>query len=591
MSKLAMCAVEAEEYTLTLTLNGVQRQGKVAPSARLSAALRQVFGCEGVKIGCDAGDCGACTVLLDGAPICSCLFPALRAEGCRVETVEGLAHDGQPSALQRAFLRHGAAQCGICTPGMLMAAEALLRTNPTPSRAEVEEALAGVLCRCTGYAKIISAVLDAAAEAARPVNTRNEASSIARGGVGERVARLDGLPKVLGTDRFGADGWPHDTLLVRLIRSPYHHAEFCFGDLEAWQRAHPGVVAVLTAKDVPGRNRFGVISPFADQPVFAEKVARFRGEPVGAVVGPRALIEALDLADFPVRWTERPAVLTMAEALQPNAPVLHPERPGNVLVRGFVRKGAPEAAFANAAAVVEGHFTTSFVEHAYIEPEAGFARKVRGPAGERIEVWGCTQSPQMDREDLALILGVPVDAVRILPSAVGGGFGSKLDLSFQPYVALAASVTGRPCGMVFSRAESMMATTKRHPSEITARVAADAQGRLLAMTFEGRFNTGAYASWGPTVANRVPVHASGPYFVPHYEAKTLAVHTHCVPAGAFRGFGVPQAAVAQEALFDALADGKKRSLMRWPTHFRWTGWPFGSKMRLLPGKPPQPGRF
>jgi aldehyde oxidoreductase len=203
-----------------------------------------------------------------------------------------------------------------------------------------------------------------------------------------------------------------------------------------------------------------------------------------------------------------------------------------------------------AAAVVEGHFSTGFIEHAYIEPEAGFARRV----GDRIEVWACTQAPHMDRDDLAAIMGLPADAVRILPSAPGGGFGAKLDLSLQPYVALAAWVTGAPCGMVWTRSESMMATTKRHPSRITARVGADAGGRLVGMSFEGVFNTGAYASWGPTVANRVPVHASGPYLMPAYEARSVAVHTHCAPSGAFRGFGVPQAAVAQEALFDELAD-------------------------------------
>jgi aldehyde oxidoreductase len=368
--------------------------------------------------------------------------------------------------------------------------------------------------------------------------------------VGARIERLDGLPKILGTDRFGADGWPAGTLLVRLVRSPHHHARFAIGDLDAWSAAHPGVQSVLTARDVPGRNLHGVIPPLADQPVFAEAVARYRGEPVAAVVGPREVAELLDLATFPISWTELPAALDLDAALAGDAPQLHEGRAGNVLVRGRVRRGDPAAALARAAAVVEGRFSTGFIEHAYIEPEAGFARRV----GDRLEVWACTQAPHMDRDDLAAIMGLPAEAVRVLPSAVGGGFGSKLDLSLQPYVALAAWVTGAPCGIVFTRAESMMATTKRHPSRITARVGADADGRLVGMTFEGAFNTGAYASWGPTVANRVPVHASGPYLMPHYDARSVAVHSHCAPAGAFRGFGVPQAAVAQEALFDELAD-------------------------------------
>ena len=172
----------------------------------------------------------------------------------------------------------------------------------------------------------------------------------------------------------------------------------------------------------------------------------------------------------------------------------------------------------------------------------------------RVEIHACTQAPVMDLDSMAEILAMPREAIRIVPTAVGGGFGSKLDISVQPFVALAALKTGKPVRITYSRQESMQSTTKRHPSAIHLRIGATRDGRLSGMRFEGDFNTGAYASWGPTVANRVPVHASGPYLVPDYLAQSRAIHTHCPSSGAFRGFGVPQSAIAQESLFDALAE-------------------------------------
>ncbi|MGZ4836426.1 MAG: xanthine dehydrogenase family protein molybdopterin-binding subunit, partial [Terriglobales bacterium] len=299
-----------------------------------------------------------------------------------------------------------------------------------------------------------------------------------------------------------------------------------------------------------GENCYGVIPRFADQPVFAEVEARFRGEAVAAVVGESEAIEALDLANFPVTWEQLPALTTIAAALAPDVERIHSNRENNVLVRGRVVRGDVESALAESDVVVADEYETGFIEHAYIEPEAGFARRVN----DGIEIQACTQAPYMDRADIAKILGIAPEAVRIIPTAVGGGFGAKLDLSVQPFVALAAWHLRQPVRMVYSRSESIIATTKRHPSHIRLRAGATRDGKLTAMDFTADFNTGAYSSWGPTVAARVPVHASGPYDVPHYRALTRAVHTHLVPAGAFRGFGVPQTAIAQEQLYDDLAD-------------------------------------
>ncbi len=533
---------DAPAPTLSLTVNGTPCAVACAPSRRLSEVLREGLGLTGTKVGCDAGDCGACTVLIDGAPACACLTPAAFAEGAAVETVE--AADPALDRLKAAFLAGGAAQCGICTPGMLMAALPLVRAGQA-TEAEVMDALGGVLCRCTGYRKILAAVLAAASERgpapAPPGYLRQD-----EGAVGRRVQRLDGAAKVAG-DVFGADLWRPGGLVLRALRSPHPHAGFAFGDLAGWLAATPGAVAVWTAADIPGRNAFGVIPAFADQPALAPSPARFRGEAVALAAfeddgrGP-------DLSGFPVVWSPLPALTDPAAA--EGGPPIHPARPGNRLVEGRVRRGDADAALAASAHVVDHAMETGFVEHACIEPEAGAAWM----EGETLVIRACTQAPVMDRQDTAAVLGLPPDRVRIIPSAVGGGFGSKLDISVQPLLGLAVLTTGRPARMTYSRAESMASTTKRHPARMAGRIGCDREGRITGMVFDGVFDTGPYASWGPTVANRVPVHASGPYRTPHYRATARAIHTHNPVAGAFRGFGVPQAAIWQETAFDLLAE-------------------------------------
>jgi CO/xanthine dehydrogenase Mo-binding subunit/aerobic-type carbon monoxide dehydrogenase small subunit (CoxS/CutS family) len=533
------------EVSLSFTVNGTPVTVSTSPGQRLTRVLREDLGLTGTKVGCDAGDCGACTVLLDGEPVCACLVPAAQAEGHEITTVEGLS--GRPpwfDRLQKAFLHHGAAQCGACTPGMLVSATALLERNAHPSENEVSDALGGVLCRCTGYRKIITAVLEAGTGSVEAIAPKAGCA------VGARLVRLDGQRKVDGSEIYGADECPEAALAVRAIRCPHHRARFQFGDLPEFVSSHPGIHAVFTATDVPGKDCYGVIPKFADQMVFAETEARFRGEAVAIVVGEQAAVESIDPASFPVTWDELEPITTIDAALAAGAEWLHTNRPGNVLTGGRVARGDVDRALEQADVVVEDEYETGFVEHAYIEPEAGFARRV----GDGIEVQACTQSPYMDRADIAKILDIAPEKVRIIPTAVGGGFGSKLDLSVQPFVALAAWHLNRPARMVYSRHESILSTTKRHPARMRLRAGASRDGKLVGLDFSADFNTGAYSSWGPTVAARVPVHASGPYQVPHYRAVTRAVHTHLVPAGAFRGFGVPQTAIAQEQVYDQLAD-------------------------------------
>jgi CO/xanthine dehydrogenase Mo-binding subunit/aerobic-type carbon monoxide dehydrogenase small subunit (CoxS/CutS family) len=528
-----------------LTVNGIGHSLEVDGRRRLADVLREDLGLTGTKVGCNAGDCGACTVRLDGEQVCACLVPVGQADGRSVATVEGLGRPDALAPVQAAFLTCGGAQCGACTPGMLMAADDLLARTPSPSRAEVLDGLAGVLCRCTGYAAIVEAVgLAASGSGDVPLPAPADGPS-----VGSRIARLDGVAKVTGSEAFADD--LHDTgaLTLRVVRSPHARAAFTLGDLGAFVAARPGLVRVLTAADIPGATVFGIYDELKDQPVLAEGEVRYAGEAVAALVGDARVVAAIRDEDLPIAWSPLPPVTGIDEGLAPDAPRLHGDRPDNVLIRGRVATGDVEAALAGSAVVASGTFETSFVEHAYIEPEAGTARVVDGV----VEVWSTTQTPYMDRDELALILGLPPERVRVIPSACGGGFGGKLDLSIQPLLAIAALATGRPVRGAYTRPESMRATTKRHPARITATFGADADGRLTGVRFHGDFDTGAYASWGPTVAHRVPVHATGPYAVAAADCTTRAIHTNGPPSGAFRGFGVPQAAIAHEALLDDLA--------------------------------------
>lgn len=529
---------------ITLQVNGERRALLADPMASLADTLREGLGLTGTKVGCDAGDCGACTVLLDGEQVCACLVATGQAQGHAITTIEGEDAGGLMSRLKAAFLARGAAQCGICTPGMIMAATDLLSRHPKASRRQIEDGIGGVLCRCTGYVAIIDAIADVAmgANVSLPVAEVGEA-------VGARISRVDGLAKVQGTDRFGADHAPDGALWLRVVRSPHHHARVTLGDMAPVLKAHPGLTRILSARDIPGENSFGVFPTTKDQPVIADGLVRMRGDAIAVLVGTREAVEAVADTDLPIIYEGRPRVSGVAAALADDAPRLHETSPGNVLTRGYLEKGDVEAGHAQGAASASISISTGFVEHAYIEPEAGFAVRI----GDRIEITACTQAPVMDQEEVARVLGLPLSHVRIVPTACGGGFGGKLDVSVQPLLAVAAWVTGKPCRIIYSRTESMASSTKRHPSRISARMSAARDGRFTAFEMDGDFNTGAYASWGPTVANRVPVHATGPYVVPNVRNTTRAIYTNDTTAGAFRGFGVPQAAIASETLIDDLA--------------------------------------
>ena len=550
--------MNAPDNPLQSGLIEMQVNGQAVRSAasnagmRLSDYLRDELGLTGTKVGCHAGDCGACTVLLDGDQVCACLVAVGQCEGRQVQTVESLAKPDEPlSVLQQAFVAHGAAQCGICTPGMLMAAADVLRRHPQPSEQQVLDGLGGVLCRCTGYRKIVEAVLSVGEASPRAVSIP---IAIAAPGaaVGSRVERLDAQGKVRGSERYGADEAPADALWLRVVRSPHARARFTLGDLNTWVNGQAGIAGVLTAADIP-QNAFAIFAHLRDQPALAEGEVRILGEAVLVIAGTREALEAVDERTLPISWQPLPPVSGVEAALAPGAPSVHPRWPDNVLCRGRVVSGDVQTRTGAAALRVELSMRTESVEHAYIEPEAGWARWQGEGAEAQVTIFACTQTPYMDRDEIAFMFDLQPNQVRVIPSAVGGGFGGKLDLSIQPFLVAAARKFHRPARIVYHRPESMRSTTKRHPATMRASLATDASGRFLAYDFLGDFNTGAYASWGPTVANRVPIHACGPYRFEAVQALTRAVVTNDPIAGAFRGFGVPQSTLLGEALIDEVA--------------------------------------
>ncbi|MBU1741504.1 MAG: xanthine dehydrogenase family protein molybdopterin-binding subunit, partial [Proteobacteria bacterium] len=335
-------------------------------------------------------------------------------------------------------------------------------------------------------------------------------------------------------------------LALAVVRAPLGPARIKGVDA-AGALAKPGVVRVFTADDVPGENLYGIIAVTRDQPVLAQGLVRCPGEAVALVAAETLEQARAGARAMRVDLEPLPGVYDPGRALAPEAPLVHDR--GNLVRQTNIIRGDVETALAEAAVTVSGRYTTSMIDHAALEPEGGRAEWIDG----RVIVTACTQNAHYDRADLARILGVKKDRVRVIQAETGGGFGGKLDLSVQPFLALAAWHLKRPVSMVYSREESFWATSKRHPLVMDLTTAADEEGRLVAATADVLADTGAYASYALAVCVRAAVHALGPYRVPHLKIRSRAVYTHNAWAGAMRGFGVPQAAVAHEGQMDALA--------------------------------------
>jgi len=544
---------------IEFTVNGKPiKAEKVDPQTTLLTYLRDVLRLTGPKNGCGQGHCGACTVIVDGKAQRACLLRMGKMAGKSVTTIEGLAPPDTLHALQYAFLTEGAVQCGFCTPGMILAAKVLLDQNQSPSDDDIRKALTHNLCRCTGYVSIVRAIQEAARllRDGKEYLPRTGLLPTANAVVGESVLRIKSIDKVTGVTKFADDLYAPDMLYATALRSEYPHAKLLSIDVEA-ARQVPGVVAVLTAQDIPGLNRFGLIH--ADQPVLADDRVRFMGDAIAAVYAETLPAAREALGKITVKYEELEVISTPQRAMEPDAPQLH--EGGNILAHWRIRTGDIEAGFAQADIVVEGTYYTPFVEHAYLEPEACLA--VPEDDG-GVTIWVGSQGPYVDRNQVAASLALEPEKVRIVNTPLGGGFGGKEDITVQTLAALGVLHTGRPVKMVFPRTESLLVSTKRHAEYLHYRTGATADGKLIAAEVKIIGDTGAYASVGESVLFRSASFACGPYVVPNANIDTYAVYTNNPPAGAFRGYGSPQTAFAAENQMDMLA----RRLNMNPFEFR-----------------------
>ena len=544
---------------IEIKVNGKDCSLEEKPGEMLADLLRYRLGLTGTKIGCGEAECGACTVLLDDSPVLSCSYPAVKASGHAVLTIEGLAEksskpvheEGQLHPLQEAFITKGAVQCGFCIPGQIMTSYGLLLANPDPSQEDIKAALKDTLCRCAGYSAISEAVTEAGAvmRSEGQITPREVPDSVhARRVVGRTAHRPEAFSKVTGEAKFSDDLQFEGLLVGRTKRTYVPHAIVKNIDVTKAEKLS-GVRAVLTAADLKHAKNHGLV--VNDWPILVgvgERV-RYVGDAVAIIAADTGEIATAALKLIEVTYDEQPVIDDPVKAREPEAVQLH--ETGNLLKHIKVRKGDVVAGFADSDVVVEHSYHTAMTDHAFIEPECSIARVNEDG---RMEVYVGSQIPYSDRKQVADALGWPEERVRVIGMLIGGGFGGKEDIMGQIHAALLAERTQRPVKVLYDRHESLLVHPKRHATQIHVKVGAKKDGRLVSVETELYGDTGAYASLGEKVLTRATTHSIGPYESDHAKADCYAMYTNNPPAGAFRGFGVTQSAFAIESTMDMLAE-------------------------------------
>jgi CO/xanthine dehydrogenase Mo-binding subunit/aerobic-type carbon monoxide dehydrogenase small subunit (CoxS/CutS family) len=528
-----------------LDVNGVPYDLLVDPARSLVDVLRDDLGLTGTKRSCNEGECASCAVHLDGTVVNSCLVLAVQAQGTQITTIEGLAQNGTLDPVQQAFADHFAAQCGYCTPGMIMTAKALLADNPKPTEEEIKQAIRGNLCRCTGYVKIIDAIKAASGQLdVRQYATAGTEYEV----VGRSLPRTDALEKVTGKAPYAYDMRLPGMVYGEILRSPYAFARVAAIDTYEAEQI-PGVLAVYTQADMP-QAKFGAF--VQDETALADGIVRYQGEGVAAVIAideETALrgIEAIEVAYEPLDGVYEPE-----DAMAEDAPQIHEGVERNVAAHNRVAAGDIDAGFAEADHVFEDRFVTSRQCHVCMEPHALVADY--DPSG-RVTLHMSSQSTFFDRFGLEGIFGMPANKLRIISPYLGGGFGSKSEPHSIYIVAIQASMNlHRPVKMFHSRDEEFTSSRTRHPEIIDIKTGVKADGMITARQARVILDNGAYTSYGPGVSLTQSMLGGAVYRIPAYRYDGYAVYTNNPFGGAFRGFGSPQFTFAAECHTDMIAE-------------------------------------
>ena len=524
----------------TFTVNG--KTVTVEQNQKLLRLLRDTLGLTSVKDGCSEGACGTCTVLIDGKPTKACIPQTDKLEGKTILTVEGLS-DFEREVYTYAFGHAGAVQCGFCIPGMVISAKALLDKNQNPTREEAAFAIRNNICRCTGYVKIIDAIL----LAADLFRTGSVPKSDENWSLGARVPRIDVAEKVTGTGIYPDDIYLEGMIYGSAVRSAYPRARVLAIHTEEAE-ALPGVVGVFTAADIPGSNKVGHLKKDWDTMIAVGDITHYLGDAICLVAAETPEILARAKALVKVDYEELPMVRSPREAMLPDAPLVHQE--GNLLSHKHIQRGNPAEAIAKSKYMLTQRFYTPWTEHAFLEPECAVAY----PDGDGIMVLSTDQGAYDTQHEIMGMLGWPAERVKVRNCLVGGGFGGKEDVTVQHHAALIACLTHRPVKVKLTRTESLLIHPKRHPMEMEFSLGCDENGIIQGVAAEVIADTGAYASLGGPVLERACTHAAGPYNYQNFEIDGWAYYTNNPPAGAFRGFGVTQTCFCIESLLNRMAD-------------------------------------